>query len=87
MTHLSLTLDKRLFAQRLSFARERAGYGTLTALAEALNVSRQVVSRWETAKQVPTTNKLVELVMILGCSLDWLLLGRGSIALPGPAGT
>ena len=42
-------------------------------LAEALNVSRQTVSRWETGQSVPEMDKIQELAEILGVAADELL--------------
>ena len=42
-------------------------------LAEALNVSRQTISRWETGQSVPEMDKIQELAEILGVAADELL--------------
>lgn len=42
-------------------------------LAEAVGVSRQAVSRWETGQSAPSTENLVALCTIYGVSLDALL--------------
>lgn len=44
-------------------------------LAEALEVSRQSVSKWETDSSVPDLDKLVKLSQIFGVSLDELVTG------------
>ena len=49
-------------------------------LAEALEVSRQSVSKWETDSSVPDLDKLVKLSQIFGVSLDELVTGEA-----GPA--
>ncbi len=46
---------------------------TQTELAEALCVSRQAVSRWESDLAFPETDKLVKLSNLFGVSVDWLL--------------
>lgn len=48
-------------------------------MAEALDVSRQAVSRWETGAAAPSTENLVELARLYGVSLDELVNG------PAPA--
>lgn len=45
-------------------------------LADALNVSRQSISKWETGSSVPELDKLVSLSQIFGVSLDELVLGK-----------
>lgn len=45
-------------------------------LADALNVSRQSISKWETGSSVPELDKLVSLSQIFGVSLDELVLDK-----------
>ena len=45
-------------------------------LADALDVSRQSVSKWETNSSVPDLDKLVRLSELFGVSLDELVLDR-----------
>lgn len=47
-----------------------------TDLAEALEVSRQSISKWETDASTPELDKLVKLSEIFGVSLDALVLGK-----------
>ena len=42
-------------------------------LAEMLNVSRQSVSKWESAQSVPDMNRILKLSEIFGVSTDFLL--------------
>lgn len=51
-------------------------------LAEALGVSRQSVSKWETNASVPDLDKLVKLSRLFGVTLDQLVTGEQSAALP-----
>lgn len=53
-------------------------------LAEAVGVSRQAVSRWETGQSAPSTENLVALCTIYGVSLD-ALLGEPNAAANGRA--
>lgn len=46
------------------------------ALAEALEVSRQSVSKWETDGSVPELDKLVKLSRLFGVTLDELVTGE-----------
>lgn len=45
-------------------------------LAEALSVSRQSISKWETNGSVPELDKLVKLSELFGVSLDELVAGK-----------
>ena len=49
-------------------------------LAEALDVSRQSISKWETDSSVPELEKLVMLCEIFGVSMDMLVRGVGESA-------
>ena len=44
-------------------------------VAEALGVSRQAVSKWETGKADPNTTNLIELAKLYGTSPEELLKG------------
>lgn len=56
-----------------------------TDLAEALEVSRQSISKWETDASVPELDKLIKLSEIFSVSLDELILGRESATVEGKA--
>ncbi len=49
-----------------------------TELAEALEVSRQSVSKWETNASVPDLDKLVRMCELFGVSMDSLVRGMES---------
>lgn len=49
---------------------------TQTALAEAMEVSRQAVSKWESDKSSPDTIKLVKLAEYLNTEVEYLATGR-----------
>lgn len=56
-------------------------------LADALGVSRQSVSKWETDASVPELDKLVKLSQLFGITLDELVMGETSPepeAIPAP---
>ncbi len=61
--------------ERICRYREKCGLSQLE-LAELLDVSRQSVSKWETASAVPELAKLIKMSEIFGMSLDALVLGR-----------
>lgn len=46
---------------------------TQEELSEALQVSRQSVSRWEMDAAFPETDKLIKLSRLFDCSIDFLL--------------
>ena len=46
------------------------------ALAEALEVSRQAVSKWESGQASPDVNNLIKLTEILETDLEYLTTGR-----------
>lgn len=60
------------FPENLSILRRRAGY-TQEALAEALGVSRQAVSKWESGQTLPEAATLLTLADLLSCTLDQLM--------------
>ena len=53
-------------------------------LADALEVSRQSVSKWETGTAVPELDKLIKMSDLFDVSLD-VLVGRTTPAVPAPA--
>jgi len=63
-------------ANRIMQLRTARGLSQLE-LAEQLNVSRQSVSKWETAQSVPELEKLVALSDLFGITLDELVRGEG----------
>ena len=54
--------------------RESLGM-TQRKLAKEMNVSPAAVAYWETGKTIPSTEKLLSLADVFGCSLD-ALFGR-----------
>ena len=45
-------------------------------LAEKLDVSRQAISKWESAQANPDINNVMKLSRIYGVSIDYILTGR-----------
>ena len=60
------------FPTNLSILRRQAGY-TQESLAEALGVSRQAVSKWESGQTLPEAATLLMLADLLDCTLDQLM--------------
>ena len=58
--------------EKLALLRRQKGM-TQEELSEALNVSRQSVSRWEMDAAFPETDKLIRLSKLFDCSIDFLL--------------
>lgn len=58
--------------EKLALLRKKKGM-TQEELAEALQVSRQSVSRWEMDAAFPETDKLIKLSKLFECSIDFLL--------------
>ena len=69
--------------ERLARLRNQKGLSQ-DALAEALGVSRQSVSKWATDASIPELDKLVRLSGLFGVSLDELVSGS-SPAVPAPS--
>ena len=63
-------------SEKIYYCRKKAGLSQ-DALAEAVGVSRQAISKWELGAAVPETPKLVPLAAALGVSVDWLLSEEG----------
>lgn len=65
------------FKDKLAELRNKKGLSQIAA-AEALNVSRQAISRWETGASAPSTENLIELSRLYGVSMDELVNGGES---------
>lgn len=62
-------------ADRLKDLRKNAGYSQ-EQLAEMLGISRQAVSKWESAQGCPDIENVIRLAEIYHVSTDHILLGR-----------
>ena len=62
---------------KLAELRNKKGLSQIAA-AEALNVSRQAISRWETGASAQSTENLIELSRLYGVSMDELVNGGES---------
>lgn len=58
--------------EKIYYCRKKSGLSQ-EALAEKIGVSRQAVSKWETAEAVPEIGKLKALCDIFGVTADWLI--------------
>ncbi len=61
-------------ADRISELRRQKGWSQ-EQLAEALNISRQAVSKWESGQSTPELEKVVAMSELFGVSTDYLLKG------------
>ena len=60
-------------SEKISALRKQKGWSQ-EELAEKLMVTRQAVSKWESAQSMPDLDKLVQLSEARGVSTDYLLL-------------
>ena len=58
--------------EKLTHLRKREGL-TQQKLADALNVSRQAISKWEVGTAVPSTDNLIHLGRLFGVAVDVLV--------------
>lgn len=63
------------FSERLVAARKAKGFSQ-EALAEALGVSRQAVSKWETGESKPDLDNLIALCEKLELNIEYLCFGK-----------
>ena len=61
-----------IFADKLMDLRKKNGWSQ-EELAEKLNVSRQAVSKWESAQSVPDMSRIIQMSELFGVSTDYLL--------------
>lgn len=59
-------------SEKIYACRKRAGMSQVD-LADALGVSRQAVSKWETGEANPDVTKIPQLSALFGVTADWLL--------------
>lgn len=63
-------------SEKIYYCRKKCGYSQ-EALAQALGVSRQAVSKWETGESDPEISKLKLLAEAFDVTTDWLLSEEG----------
>ena len=66
------------FGQRLAEARKSKNL-TQAQVAEKLDISFQAVSSWERGETAPEIDKLADIAVLYGVSLDWLLVGQSEV--------
>jgi len=65
-------IDRNIFSERFKTLRNSSNV-TMVNVAKALEITKQSVHQWDTAKTVPSADKLVELADYFGVSLDYLV--------------
>jgi len=65
-------MNKMIFSERLKKEREKRGWSQ-TDLAEKIHVSRQSVSKWETGKNYPSIEVIIDLSDLFGITIDEML--------------
>lgn len=61
-----------ILAEKIMQLRKKNGWSQ-EELAEQMNVSRQSVSKWESAQSIPDLNKILTMSRLFGVSTDYLL--------------
>ena len=61
-----------ILADKIITLRKKAGWSQ-EELAERLNVSRQSVSKWESAQSMPAIDKILQLSSLFSVTTDCLL--------------
>lgn len=61
-----------IFAEKLSNLRKKNGWSQ-EELAERMNVTRQSVSKWESAQSIPDLERILQLARLFEVSTDYLL--------------
>lgn len=61
-----------IISDKILYLRKKIGY-TQEELAEKLNVSRQSISKWESAQSIPDVTKIMEMSKLFSVSTDYLL--------------
>ncbi len=61
-----------ILADKILALRKSSGYSQ-EELAEKLNVTRQSISKWESAASIPDISKILELARLFGVTTDYLL--------------
>ena len=70
--HINRGGKKMILADKIIENRKKCGWSQ-EELADKLGVSRQSVSKWESAQAVPDMKKIVQMSKVFGVSTDYLL--------------
>lgn len=69
---LATLLAMPLLGNRIALARQRAGYRTQGAFAEALGVSRGLVGQWESHNKRPGRDNRLKIAELCGITAEYL---------------
>lgn len=61
-----------MLSEKIMTLRKQKGWSQ-EELAEKLDISRQSVSKWESASSIPDIDKIIQLSRLFGVTTDWLL--------------
>lgn len=70
-----------ILADKIMEERKKNGWSQ-EELADKLSVSRQAVSKWESAQSVPDLQRVIQLAEIFNVSTDYLL--KDEVEAPSP---
>ncbi|WP_371374767.1 helix-turn-helix domain-containing protein [Thalassotalea aquiviva] len=70
-----------ILAEKIIRLRKQSGWSQ-EELAEKMQVSRQSISKWESANSIPELNKIIALAKIFDVSTDFLLLDANEVFSP-----
>lgn len=76
--------EKEQFARRLHLALDQQGIprrGRQTRLGKMFGVSQKASGKWLSADAIPSMERSIEIAKALDVPLEWLLTGRGPMAL------
>lgn len=71
-------MDNMVFGERLKKEREKRDWSQVD-LAEKIYVSRQSISKWETGKNYPSIEVIIELSNLFDITIDELLRSDGDL--------
>jgi transcriptional regulator with XRE-family HTH domain len=60
-----MQIDKEKFGKFIKYARKANGYGSMTKLAEALNVDQSTIGKIETGERLPSFELFIDLALKL----------------------
>ena len=72
-----MQFNQKEFGERVRNTRKDRGF-TQETLADALNITREFITRIENGKNVCSFDLLINIAKLLNCSTDYLLLGEES---------
>ena len=73
--------ENMILADKIMEERKKNGWSQ-EELADKLSVSRQAVSKWESAQSVPDLQRVIQLAEIFNVSTDYLL--KDEVEAPSP---